>query len=254
MVMLIDVHAHMDWKEILDNIDCVVQRAKDAGVKVIIANGVGKESNRKVLELSNKYKIIKSALGIYPPDALATEEGDEHAQFNPEAELEFIRGQDPIALGEIGLDLKNGKDIEMQKDVFRKLIDIAKEKDIPVIVHTRKAEELAIDVLEQSGHKKVVLHCFSGRKHLVRRAAELGFYFSIPTNIVKSEHFQNIAKTVHISKILTETDAPFLSPFPGKMNEPAYIIESVKKIAEVKGMTVEDTSNAIFQNYQDLFM
>ena len=253
MTLLIDVHAHMDWKEILEDIDNVVQRAKEAGVKVIIANGVGSESNRKVLELSKKYDIIKPALGIYPPDALATEEGDDHTSFNPEAELESIRGQDPIAIGEIGLDLKNGKDIEMQKDVFLKLINIAKEKDIPVIVHTRKAEELAIDVLEESGYKKVVLHCFSGRKHLIRRAADLGFYFSIPTNIVKSEHFQQLVKAVHISKILTETDAPFLSPFPGKMNEPAYVLESLKKIAEVKGMTVEDTSNAIFQNYQDLF-
>ncbi len=254
MVMLVDVHAHMDWEGVLDDIDGVVARAGEAGVKVIIAQGVGKDSNRKVLELSREYDIIRPALGIYPPDALAEEEGAGHRSFDIAGEIGFIRSQDPFAIGEVGLDLKNGKDLEVQEDVFRKLIDIAKEKDIPVIVHSRKAELQAIDVLEESGYKKVVLHCFNGRKNLIKRAADLGFYFSIPANIVKSEHFQNLVRLVHVSKLLTETDTPFLSPFPGRMNEPAFVVEAVKKIAEVKGMTFEDTANNIFKNYQDIFL
>jgi TatD DNase family protein len=254
MTILIDVHAHMDWPEIIDDIDAVVERARDAGVKVVIANGVGKDSNRKVLDISEKYEIIKPALGIYPPDALETEEGGNFKGFDVEEELKFIREHDPLAIGEIGLDLKNGKDIDMQKNIFQRQIEIAKEKDIPVIVHSRKAEEHCIDILEQSGYKKVVLHCFNGRKHLIKKAADLGFYFSIPTNIVKSEHFQNLVSMVHISRLLTETDAPWLSPFPGKRNEPAFVIEAVKKIAEIKGMTVEDTANNIFKNYQELFL
>ena len=254
MTILIDVHAHLDWQDMLNDIDGIIQRAGDAGVKVIVANGVDRESNRKVIELSEKYDIVQPALGIYPIDALQTEQGEAFKETDVDNELEFIRSQDPIAIGEVGLDMKNGQDLELQKDLFIKLISIAKEKDIPVIVHSRKAEQECIDILEESGYKKVVLHCFSGRKHLIRRAADLGFYFSIPTNIVKSEHFQQMVKTVHISKLLTETDSPFLSPFPGKTNEPAFVIESLKKIAELKGMTIDDTANNIFMNYQGLFL
>lgn len=254
MTILIDVHAHLDWPDILNDIDAVVQRARDAGVKVIVANGVDGDSNRKVLEIAEKYDLVKPALGIYPIDALQTEQGEEFKKIDIEKELEFIRQQDPIAIGEVGLDMKHGRDIELQKDLFIKLIDIAKKKDIPIIVHSRKAEQDCIDVLEESGYNKVVLHCFSGRKHIIKRAADLGFYFSIPANVVKSEHFQQLVKVVHISKLLTETDSPFLSPFPGKTNEPAFVIESVKKIAEIKGMTPEDTANNIFMNYQGLFL
>ena len=254
MTILIDVHAHVDYEDILNDIEGVISRAKEAGVKVVIANGVDGDSNRKVLELAKKYDIIRPALGIYPIDALQTEQGDGFKETDIDKELEFISQQDPIAIGEVGLDMKHGQDMELQKNLFIKLINIAKEKDIPVIVHSRKAEKECIDVLEESGYKKVVMHCFSGRKHLIRRAADLGFYFSIPANIVRSEHFQQLVKNVHISKLLTETDSPFLSPFPGKTNEPAFVIESVKKIAEVKGMTVEDTANNIFMNYQGLFL
>ena len=126
--------------------------------------------------------------------------------------------------------------------------------DIPLIIHSRKAELDVVEMLESSDIKKVVLHCFSGRHHLIKRAAEHGWSFSVPTNIVKSEHFQKMVEMVNISQLLTETDAPYLSPFTGKRNEPAFIAESLKKIAEVKNMTVDDTANNIFMNYQHLFL
>jgi TatD DNase family protein len=109
-------------------------------------------------------------------------------------------------------------------------------------------------MLESSNAKKPILHCFCGRKHLIKRAADNGWSFSIPTNVVNAEHFQNMAREVHISQLFTETDSPYLSPFRGKRNEPAFVIEAVKKIAEIKGMTVEDTANNIFMNYQNMFM
>ena len=254
MVMLIDVHAHLDWPDMLDNLDSVIQRARSAGVRVIIANGVDKTSNRTVLELSQKYDIVKPALGIYPVDALQTEQGEEFKETDIDNELEFIRLQSPVAIGEVGLDMKNGQDLDLQRRLFSRLINIAKEKDLPVIVHSRKAEKECIDLLEELNCKKVVMHCFSGRKHLIKRAADLGYYFSIPTNIVKSSHFQQLVDMVHISRLLTETDSPFLSPFPGRANEPAFVIESLRKIAEIKGMTLEDTANNVFMNYQGLFL
>jgi len=259
MVMLIDVHAHLDHELFAKDRDEVIARAKAAGVKVIIANGVDSETNSYVIHFAEKYDIVKPALGIYPPDALKEEVccGGYPLKLKPydlDEELEKIEKAKPIALGEVGLDYKNGKDIEGQKRVFQAFIDLSKKLNIPLIVHSRKAELDVIDMLEASKAKKVVMHCFSGRVHLIKRVAANGWSFSIPCNIVKSEQFQNLVKLVNISQLLTETDCPYLSPFPDTRNEPAFIIESVKKIAELKGMTVEDTANNIFMNYQNLFL
>jgi TatD DNase family protein len=256
MVILFDVHAHLEHPLLASDLPDVIARAKAAGIKVIIANGVDRETNRAVLELAKRFDIVKPALGIYPVDALAVEtQASEWAnkKFDVDEEIDFIRKTKCVALGEVGLDLKDGTDIGMQKRILAELVEIAKKKNVPVIVHTRKAEIEAIDLLEASGHKKVILHCFSGRKHLIKRAADLGFSFSVPCSVVKTEHFQQLVRDVHISQLLTETDAPYQSPFVGKRNEPAFIVESVKKMAELKGMTFEDTANNLYMNYQKMF-
>jgi len=259
MVLLVDVHAHLDHEMFAKDRDEVIERAKAAGVKIIIANGVDPETNGYVLLFAKKYDIVKPALGIYPPDALQEEVNCggyplKMLPYDVDAELDKIEKAEPIALGEVGLDYKNCKDKEMQKQLFQKFIDLSKKLDIPLIVHSRKAESDVIDMLEASDAKKVVLHCFSGKKSLIKRAADKGWSFSIPTNVVKSEHFQQMIKQVHISQLLTETDCPYLSPFPGQRNEPAFVIESLKKIAEIKGTTIEDTASNIFMNYQKLFL
>jgi TatD DNase family protein len=227
-------------------------------VKVIIANGVDPQSNRLALDISKRYDIVKPALGIYPPDALQEEvdSGEYHTRLEPfdvDAELAFIEKSKPMALGEVGLDYKTGKDFAAQKALFQKFISLSRKMDIPLIVHSRKAESDVVEMLESSDAKKVVLHCFSGKKSLIKRAADNGWSFSIPTNVVRSEHFQNLIRMVHISQLLTETDAPLLSPFPGQRNEPAFVLESLKKIAEIKGITLEDAANNIFMNYQKMF-
>ncbi len=259
MAIFVDVHAHIDHELFAKDLDAVIDRAKLAGVKVIIANGVDPETNRIVLTMSKKYDLVKPAMGIYPPDALTNEveEGSYPLKlkaYDLDEELKFIEQSKPIAIGEVGLDYKNGKDVVHQKKVFQAFIDLSNKLDIPIIVHSRKAESDVIEMLEASSAKKVVLHCFSGRFTLVRRAAKNGWSFSIPTNIVKSEHFQQLVKEVHISQLLTETDCPYLSPFPNTRNEPAFVVESVKKIAELKGMTVDDTASNIFMNYQKVFL
>jgi len=259
MVMLVDVHAHLDHALFSKDLDSVISRARDAGVKVIVANGVDPETNRLVLDICSKYDLVRPALGIYPPDALAIEvkQGGyplDLVPYDVDKELDFIERSHPIALGEVGLDYKNCADPVAQKQIFQKFIGLSMRLDIPLIVHSRKAESDVIDMLEASGAKKVVLHCFSGRFSLVKRAAAKGWTFSIPANVVKSEHFQKLVELVHISQLLTETDSPYLSPFANTRNEPAFVLESLKKIAEVKKMTLEDTSNNVFMNYQNLFM
>lgn len=259
MVLLVDVHAHIDHADFKSDLDLVIERAKAAGVKEIIANGVDPETNRFVLSFAKKYDIIKPALGIYPPDALAEEVKAEGyplklLPYDVDEELKFIEKSKPIAIGEVGLDYKNCSNKDAQKELFQRFIDLSKKLDIPIIVHSRKAEADVIDMLEKSDAKKVVLHCFSGKFSLVKRAAAKGWSFSIPTNVVKSEHFQKIIETVHISQLLTETDCPYLSPFANTRNEPAFVLESLKKIAEIKGITLEDAGNNIFMNYQNLFI
>jgi TatD DNase family protein len=253
-MILVDVHAHLDFPEIEKELDAIIERARAAGVRAIITNSVAPESMRRTLDISKKYDIVKAALGLYPPDALEKESGKKNKISAKE--LDFIeKNKDSIiAIGECGLDYYNGRDKETQIDLFKKQIELAKKLDKPVIVHSRKAEEDVIRILEESGHKKVVLHCFCGKKSLIEKAAKLGFYFSIPTNIIRAANFQELVKMVNINQLLTETDSPFLSPFKGIKNEPAFVIESVKKIAEIKGFTVEDTANNIWLNYQRLFL
>lgn len=254
-MLLIDAHAHMDCKEYEDKLDEIIENAGKAGVKAIIAAGVSPESNRKTLEIAKKYDIVKAALGIYPPDALSKETNSE-IKVDIEKELEFYEQNisEIAAIGEIGLDYHTGEDKEMQKDIFIKQLEFAKKHNLPAITHSRKAEDDAIEILEKLNYKKIVLHCFCGKKRLIEKAKELGFYFSIPTNVVRAENLQGIIKTVNINQLFTETDSPLLSPFKEKMNQPSFVVESVKKIAEIKGFTLEETSNSIWLNYQRLFL
>lgn len=253
-MLLVDVHAHLDYYP-KEEVEGVIDRAKAAGVKAIITNSVDLVSMGKTLEFAKNYDFVKPALGLYPPDALSREKGAA-TNFDVDDAIEFIEKnvKKIIAIGECGLDFKNVTDKDLQIKVFKKQLDIAIKYDKPIIVHSRKAEQEVFDIIKDSGYKKIVLHCFSGRKSLIREAASLGFYFSVPTNVTRSGSMQELVKIVNINQLLTETDSPFLSPFPDKSNEPAFVVESVKKIAEIKGFTIEDTANNIWLNYQRLFL
>jgi len=251
-MLLADVHAHLDMMKDLDN---VINRAKKAGVKAIITNGVNPEANRESLELAKKYPdIVKAAMGIYPPDALGRETNQNNF-FDFDKEIEFIKKNKDkiIAIGEMGLDYKNGRDKSLQKDIFTKLVNLAREIDKPLIVHSRSAEADVVELLEAANYKKIVMHCFHGKSKLVDRIIANDWYFSIPCNVVRTPQIQNIVQKAPLNRLLTETDAPFLSPFPGKQNEPAFMIESIKKIAEIKQLDAEETANIIFMNYKKLF-
>ncbi len=255
MNLLIDTHCHLDFKGLIERLDKVIANAKKAGLKAIITSGITPKTNKKVLEITSQYKdIVKPSFGLYPMDALSRETNKPNI-FDVDEELEFWqKNKDKfISIGEVGLDYFNGKDKIMQKSVFEKILQTAKKLNKPVIIHSRKAELDAIDILESSGIKKVVMHCFSGRKHLVKRAYDLGYYFSIPTNVVRLQQFQDMAKEIDINHLFCETDAPFLSPFKDKTNEPAFVTESYKKIAEIKNLTLEEVEMNIWMNFERLF-
>ncbi len=247
----VDVHAHLAYKDFEKDLDEVLERAKKAGVVSIIINGLNHENNKQCMELVKKYPgMLKAALGIYPTDAanMCEEEVEEAIDF-----IEKNAGK-IAAIGECGLDYHHLTDMnDPQKSVFRKLISIAKKLDIPIIVHSRRAESDVIEELESNRAKKVVLHCFSGSMDLIKKAAGLGYYFSVPCNVVFSEHFQGLVKVVNINQLLTETDCPYLGPVKGERNEPKNVVGTVKKIAELKGFDAKEVENNILLNYKTLF-
>ncbi len=264
---LLDVHCHLNHADFKADLPEVLKRAEQAGVKAILCSGVNPPANRQVLELAKKYPLIKASLGIYPIDALGLAEAEiglprQTVPINLEEEFAFIEKNKGkvAAIGEVGMDFYWAKKEEtygQQTENFRKIIRFTSKLRKPIIIHSRKAEEECLDILEQEINLKneipVILHCFSGRKSLITRAAALGYYFSIPPNILRSGSFQELVKKVDITQLLTETDAPYLSPFPGQRNEPAFILESIRKIAEIKKITVEEAAEKIWENYGKVF-
>ncbi len=242
-IMLVDVHTHLTDKAFDEDRAEVINRSK---CSVIINNGYTVEDNRKTLALAIKHPLVKVGLGLHP---------SETAKMDPrdmDKELDFISQQDIVAIGEIGID-GTYENVEQQTEYFKKFVQLALKKDLPMIIHSRKAELKIIEYLEEVGAKKVVMHCFTGKLKLVERAEKNGWYFSIPPNINHSTHFQELVKRVSLSQLLTETDAPYLGPDKGERNEPKYIEVTIKKIAEVKGLNEKEVEKAIFMNYQRLF-
>ncbi|MBN1644873.1 TatD family hydrolase [Candidatus Woesearchaeota archaeon] len=262
---LVDIHCHLNHDKFKKDLDTVIENAKKADVKVIITAGVNVPTNRQALELAKKYDIVKCSLGIYPIDALniridALDEvglARQAEPFDVEKELDFIKKNKSkiVAIGECGMDFKYLKNYEkQQKQNFQKVIGTAEKIKKPIIVHSRSAEQACIDMLESSRLKKIVMHCFGGRKALIKKAADNGWSFSIPPVIKRLQHFETVVSLVNINQLLTETDAPWLSPEVGIRNEPKNVIESIKKIAAIKKFTQEETANSIFLNYQRIFM
>jgi len=251
-MIIADVHCHLDYFE-EKQCEEVLANSQKAGVKAIITNGTSPESNRISLELSRKNPIVKAALGLHPQ---FIEKFDDSLIQN---EINFIKEhkKEIVAIGEIGLDYHWVKDkalIKRQKKLFKIQINLAKELSLPIIVHTRDAESDSVEMILSSGIKKVIMHCFSGSKKMIDEYFEKRFMFSIPTNIVRSRHFQMMAEMLPLSQLLTETDAPFLSPYEGKDNEPAFIKESIKKISEIKKMDENEVANILYSNYQKTFI
>ncbi len=261
-MILVDVHCHLTHERFKGDIPKIVERSKKAGVKAVLVSGVNPEDNKKVLELTKQYDILKASPGIYPIDALGLAPDEtglprHKGPINLQEQFDFFKqNKENIAsIGEVGLDYKFGAEHkDKQKQNFKKIVNFVEKFKKPLIVHSRKAELDVLDILESSSIKKdkVVLHCFSANKKLIQRAADAGFNFSIPCIIEKLQHFQMLTEMVQLSQLLTETDAPWLAPIPGERNEPKNVIYAVKKIAEIKKFTPEETANNIWLNFQKL--
>lgn len=262
---LVDIHCHLNHTVYKDDLDKVIERAKKAGLKALVVSGVNPVSNKEVLALAKKYPIIKASLGVYPIDALGLAEEEiglprQTVPINLDQEFEFIEKNIDrvISIGEVGMDFhwaSKEDTYEKQAENFRRIIHFAIKIKKPLVIHSRKAERECLEILEREVHGEipVVNHCFSGKKNLIKRAAEKGHYFSIPPNVIRSQSFQTLIKMVDLKQLLTETDSPYLSPFPEQRNEPANVVESIKKIAEIKEISVEEAAKAVWDNYVKVF-
>ncbi len=260
---LVDVHCHLNQELLVNDLDNVIKKAKDAGVEAIIVSGTNPLANKEVLEMAKIDPIIKVSLGLHPIDALGLSEGETgivkpEGKVDLDKEFKFMEENKDkiIAIGEIGLDYYWDKEHHQeQQEVFRKVLRLAIKLNKPVVIHTWAGEEDCLNILEEEikGKIPVLLHCFGGRKSLVTRAIELGYYFSVPPSTVRTGNFNTKIKKIPLKQLLTETDAPWQGPYKGERNEPAYVLETVKKIAEIKEIPVEEVAEQIWENYLKVF-
>jgi TatD DNase family protein len=267
---LIDTHCHLEMDEFSPDRDEVIKRAKDAGIEAIITIASDLKGNIGGLELSKKYDFIYSSVGFHPHDAKDFTEDifnqikiwvtlyrmrdarckmqDLNSELNPKV----------VAIGEIGLDYHyDNSPREIQRGVFIKQLQFAKEINFPVIIHSREAKRDTLEIIKESGINKGVLHCFSGDIDMAERAMAMGFYISIagPVTFKNARKPKEIAKMIPDDYLLIETDAPYLTPEPfrGRRNEPSYIVHTAKAIAELRGITLEDLSRITTINAKRLF-
>jgi len=249
--MMIDTHCHLDmYGE--EGLDAVLKRAEEAGVEAFITIGSDRESNYANIEIAKRYSPVYLSVGVHPHDA------KDFSGETPDEILGFIREEKVVALGETGLDYHyDHSPRETQRKVFIAHLDIASRTGLPVIIHSREAKQDTLRILGESGVRKGVLHCFSGDFDMAEKAMEMGFFISIagPVTFKNARRLQEIAVAIPDMYLLVETDAPYLTPEPfrGKRNEPAYIVNTLMKLAELRGVSYEDMVRITSVNAKRLF-
>ena len=256
--MYIDSHAHIEMSDFDDDRDAVIQRALDAGVEIIVCVGDGEvaaDSHAAAFRIAEQYPFIYTTVGVHPHEARLLDD-------NLCAQLKEL-SQHPkvIAWGEIGLDYHyDNSPREVQREAFRKQLRMARERGLPISIHTREAEADTLAILDEEWRGcglGGVIHCFTGTRPFAEAVVEFGFYISFSGVITfkKAEELREIARSTQIDRILIETDSPFLAPVPyrGRRNEPAYVIATARAIAELRGVGVEEVARSTTRNFNRLF-
>ncbi|MBE9528966.1 MAG: YchF/TatD family DNA exonuclease, partial [Proteobacteria bacterium] len=261
--LFIDSHAHLDDPRLFEDLGGVLERATKAGVTRMVTVGCWNKRGGfdRVVELISSNANLYGALGVHPHEAKEVVDSTPY-----DAIREVVTSADPklkgriVAIGEAGLDFHyDNSPRDTQREVFVAQLRLAKELRLPIIVHTREAEAETLEILraEGLGPEGGVLHCFSGSPELAEEALEMGFYISFSGVITfpKALGLQDVVKAVPIEKILVETDCPYLAPVPvrGKTNEPAFTVHTAQKIAELKGLSLEDVARITTLNTEELF-
>ncbi|WP_249872224.1 TatD family hydrolase [Oceanobacillus saliphilus] len=252
--MLFDTHVHLNARQFEEDREETIQRAFDAGVHYMVVVGFDRETIPLAVAIAEQYDTIYAAVGWHPVDAIDMTEKDlewiEELSAHPKV----------VAIGEMGLDYhwdKSPKDI--QKEVFRKQIRLAKKVNMPIIIHNREATEDIIEILQDENAAEVggIMHCYNDSVDYVEACLNMNFYISLggPVTFKNAQQPKEVAKQVPLDKLLIETDAPYLAPHPnrGKRNEPAYVKLVAEQIAKLREMDVKELSEITTRNGLSLF-
>jgi len=252
--MLFDTHVHLNDEQFNEDLQEVIARAQEAGVATMMVVGFDRPTIERAMELTDQYEFIYACIGWHPVDAIDMTEEDmqwiEELSSHPKV----------VALGEMGLDYhwdKSPKDI--QKEVLRKQIRLAKKVKLPIVIHNREATADIVEILKEERAEEVggIMHCFSGSPETAMECIDMNFYISLggPVTFKNAKKPKEVAAVVPLNKLLIETDCPYLAPHPyrGKRNEPAYVRLVAEQIAEIKGISIEEVAEATTRNAKKLF-
>lgn len=249
--MLIDTHAHIQFDAYESSPDVLIARAEQADVNYIVCPGIDLESSRKAIHLTEQYENVFAAAGVHPHDC-----EDLPSDWLHQIE-EMAAHRKVVALGEMGLDyFKEYTPRRIQREVFRQQLELSGSLDMPVVVHNRDADEDLEALMSEYGTGNGVLHCFTSSLAFAERMVDRGYHISF-TGIVTfgNKTVEKAIRGVDLSKIMVETDAPFLAPVPyrGKINEPAHVRFIAEKVGELKDIPVEEVARITTENALQFF-
>jgi TatD DNase family protein len=252
--MLFDTHAHLNAEQFDEDLEVVIGRAKEEGVSNMVIVGFDRQTITRAMELVEQYDFLYASVGWHPVDAIDMTDDDlvwiEELTSHPKV----------VALGEMGLDYywdKSPK--EIQKEVLRKQIRLAKKVKLPIIIHNREATADILDILKEEEAAEVggIMHCFSGSVEVAKECVNMNFLISLggPVTFKNARKPKEVAEAIPLENLLIETDCPYLAPHPfrGKRNEPAYVKLVAQQIAELKGLTYEEVAQKTTENAKKLF-
>ena len=271
--MLIDSHCHIDGEQFDGDRDEVVQRAKDAGVAAMLNVGTGDPNTddfRRGVAVAERYENVFASVGVHPHDAkLYDDKAENHLVELAKSSAKVI------AWGEIGLDFYyDHSPRDVQIEVFRRQIRTSRDLDLPIIIHSRDADDETVAILteecsgqmenrkwkvenEERKFRGGIMHCFGGTPQMAEALMKIGFLISFAGNVTfkKAENLRDAARVVPLDKLLVETDCPFLTPVPfrGKRNEPSFVVHTAKFLSDFYGIDLEELARQTTRNFADFF-
>jgi len=256
MSYLIDTHAHLDFPELYSKLDLIIENAKNQNVLKIITISTNLNKIGKIIQISNDYDVVYFTVGVHPNEVLKDKDYQNYSLIS-----DISNNLKCVGIGECGLDYHFGnEDKDKQKLSFITQIKVARDKKLPLIIHSRDADEDMIDILQdeyKKGAFKAILHCFSSGKDLALCGLDLGFYISFSGIVTfkSAKLIQEIACIVPKDRILVETDAPYLAPSPyrGSVNEPKNCFYTAKFLSEIRNSDFNDFTNHLCMNSLRIF-
>ncbi len=249
---LIDTHCHLEMPQFGEDLEEVLERAREAGLDAMVTIGSDPESSAQAITLAEKFPQIYCAVGVHPHDASA------FSMKSLGQLAKWTEHEKVVAVGETGLDYHyDNSPREIQQKVFESHLALAVEKNLPAVIHSREAQDDTLRILRASGISKGVMHFFSGSLEMAEAAMAMGLYISIagPVTFKKAHKLKEVARAIPDDYLLIETDAPYLSPEPmrGKRNEPAYLVHTAREVAALRDISLEDVARLTSLNARRLF-